>query len=78
MSAACGRCSESQHGQPKKKRAVAQFLTMGLHIAEEKAAEKEKHIFDIEEQTASIPGVGVDDGAVEIAETGVFRRPRDE
>ena len=65
-------------GNPRRKQAVAHFLTMGLHIAEEKAAEKEKHIFDIEEQTASVPRVGVDDGAVEIAETGVFRRPRDE
>ena len=51
---------------------------MGLHIAEEKAAEKEKHIFDMKEQTASVPRVGVDDGAVEIAETGVFRRPLDD
>ena len=65
-------------GNPRGKQAVAQFLTMGLHIAEEKAAEKEKHIFDIKEQTASISRIGVDDGAVEIAETGVFRRPRDE
>ena len=65
-------------GNPRRKQAVAQFLTMGLHIAEEKAAEKEKHIFDMKEQTASVPRVGVDDGAVEIAETGVFRRPRDE
>ena len=29
-------------GKPRRKQAVAQFSTMCLHIAEEKAAEKEK------------------------------------